>query len=223
MEKEDLTKLYAKRKWLQKSSSFLNQIILKDMSDDEGSDKSGSDEDSEKSESEEEESEEEESSGGIPKFDPKISSSSCTYSKDKRTATYTKSSWAGTILATKSNKWATKLGANCGYLMVGMAPKTIQKDTSNYSSNGYYLYTSTGGMYGTGGLSNKSFTSSDYNQGTVYGFVYDKKKGTLTIYKNGTKLGVAVDNIKKLELYPAFDFYYQNATAELVKAKFSKK
>jgi hypothetical protein len=28
MEKEDLTKLYAKRKWLQKSSSFLNQIIL---------------------------------------------------------------------------------------------------------------------------------------------------------------------------------------------------
>jgi len=34
MEKEDLTKLYAKKKWLQKSTSFLNQIILKDMDDD---------------------------------------------------------------------------------------------------------------------------------------------------------------------------------------------
>ena len=28
MEKEDLTKLYSKKKWLQKSSTFLNQIIL---------------------------------------------------------------------------------------------------------------------------------------------------------------------------------------------------
>jgi hypothetical protein len=206
MEKEDLQKLYSKKKWLQKSSSFLNQIILKDMDD--GEDGSGSEKDSEEgSDKESEESEEEEESGGgIPKFMPKLSSSSCSYSNKNRTATYQKSSWAGTILASKSNKWATKLGQNCGYLMVGMAPKTINKDTSNYSSNGYYLYTSTGGMYGTGGLSNKSFTQSDYNVGTVYGFVYDKKKGTLTIYKNGQKLGVAVDNIKKLELYPAFDF-----------------
>jgi len=45
MEKEDLTKLYAKRKWLQKSTSFLNQLILKDMDD--GSEE-GSDKDSEK-------------------------------------------------------------------------------------------------------------------------------------------------------------------------------
>jgi hypothetical protein len=42
LEKEDLTKMYAKKKWLQKSSSFLNIIIMKDMDDDEsgsGSDK----------------------------------------------------------------------------------------------------------------------------------------------------------------------------------------
>jgi len=148
------------------------------MSDgEEGSDKSDKDsEDSDKSEKSESEEEEEEEGGGIPKFLPKLSSSSCTYSNKNRTATYQKSSWAGTILASKSNKWATKLGSNCGYLMVGMAPKTITKDASNYSTNGYYLYTSTGGIYGTGNISNKSFTSSDYNQGTIYGFVYDKKK-----------------------------------------------
>jgi len=57
MEKEDLTKLYSKKKWLQKSSSFLNQIIMKDMDDDDEdlSDKSS------KSENETEESDEEES------------------------------------------------------------------------------------------------------------------------------------------------------------------
>jgi len=64
MEKEDLTKMYAKKKWLQKSSTFLNQIILKDMSDDE----SGSEKDSEE---EEEEEEEEEGSSSTAVWDPK--------------------------------------------------------------------------------------------------------------------------------------------------------
>jgi hypothetical protein len=31
LEKEDLTKLYAKKKWLKNSKSFLNIIIMKDM------------------------------------------------------------------------------------------------------------------------------------------------------------------------------------------------
>jgi len=56
MEKEDLTKLYAKKKWLQKSSSFLNIIIMKDMDDDSGSG-SGSEKDSEEETEEEEEGE----------------------------------------------------------------------------------------------------------------------------------------------------------------------
>jgi Ran GTPase-activating protein (RanGAP) involved in mRNA processing and transport len=91
MEKEDLQKLYSKKKWLQKSSTFLNQIILKDMedSDEEGSDKDseeGSDKDSE------EEEEEEEEEGGIPKFQPKLSSLNFKFSKGNRIAEYTQNS-----------------------------------------------------------------------------------------------------------------------------------
>jgi len=79
MEKEDLTKMYAKKKWLQKSSTFLNQIILKDMSDDE----SGSEKDSE--EEEEEEEEEEGSSSSSAVWDPKNSHASYyTYDKKKK-------------------------------------------------------------------------------------------------------------------------------------------
>jgi len=80
MEKEDLTKIYAKKKWLQKSSSFLNQIILKDMSDgSDGSEKSGSE-----SEEEEEEEEEEDDTGSSKcEFDPKKSHTSYSYNKKK--------------------------------------------------------------------------------------------------------------------------------------------
>jgi len=62
MDKEDLTKLYAKKKWLQKSSSFLNQIILKDMDDsEEGSDKDSED----KEEEDEDEDDDDDEEGGF--------------------------------------------------------------------------------------------------------------------------------------------------------------
>jgi len=52
MEKDDLTKLYAKKKWLQKSSTFLNQIILKDMEDSDDKE-SGSEKEDEEEEGDE--------------------------------------------------------------------------------------------------------------------------------------------------------------------------
>jgi len=52
MEKEDLSKLYAKKKWLQKSSSFLSQIIAKDLQEDE--DKEGDEEEEEEEEEDDE-------------------------------------------------------------------------------------------------------------------------------------------------------------------------
>jgi len=62
MDKEDLTKLYAKKNWLQKSSSFLNQIILKDMDDsEEGSDKDSED----KEEEDEDEDDDDDEEGGF--------------------------------------------------------------------------------------------------------------------------------------------------------------
>jgi len=196
---------------------------MKDNSDE--SDGSDSDSDSDKSSKDSDsesgsESEEEKSSGGLPKFLPKLSHTSYSYSNKNRTCTWSGSSWQGTAVATKTSKYAVKLGSNCGYLMLGFAnPKNLNKFSSNYSNGGYYLYTSTGGLYG-GGSSNKSFTQYDYNVGTIYGFIYDKKKGKIVIYKNGTKLGDAWTGIKNLTLHPVFDFYYSGSTIDFVKPKF---
>jgi hypothetical protein len=49
LDKEDLLKLYQKKKWIHDHNNFLNKIIAKDIEDDESgseSDKSGSDSDS---------------------------------------------------------------------------------------------------------------------------------------------------------------------------------
>jgi len=81
MEKEDLTKLYAKKKWLQKSPTFLNQIILKDLSDDE----SGSEKDSDE---EEEEEEEEEDGGSDTKWDKKLHGTNYQIDKKKKLLTH---------------------------------------------------------------------------------------------------------------------------------------
>jgi len=101
MEKEDLTKLYAKKKWLQKSSSFLNQIILKDMSDDE----EGSEKDSEeKEDSEEEEGSDEEggSSGSPMAFDVKKSNTNFKFEKKNKIVTSTtSSSWSASCITKK--------------------------------------------------------------------------------------------------------------------------
>jgi len=66
MEKEDLIKVYTKRKWLHESSSFQNQIILKgmDSGDEEEGEKSDSDKESGSDKEEEESEEESEEEGG---------------------------------------------------------------------------------------------------------------------------------------------------------------
>jgi len=178
-----------KKKWLQKSSTFLNIIISKDHSDDDsGSDsKSGSDSDSKSdsssdsksgsdSESKSEEEEEDSDSDGIPRFTPKLSSTTLKFSKGNKVATYSGSSnWQGTALASKSLKWGVKLLNNCSDLMIGLAPKSINKSGNNYNSCGYYFYTSNGYKYAQSNLC-QSFTSGGYANGTVYGFEYNKKK-----------------------------------------------
>jgi len=77
MERYDLTKLCVKKKWMCKSSNFLNQIIKKDLdgfdgSDDEKSSGSKSESSSDKSETESSESkedeDEDEDDGEVSKF-----------------------------------------------------------------------------------------------------------------------------------------------------------
>jgi len=190
------------------------------MSDDE----SGSEKDSEE---EEEEEEEEEGSSSTAVWDPKNSHASYyTYDKKKKTATYsyTGNYWCGTVVGKKNSKFAIKLGGNAMYCMVGLAdPSKLNKSSYNYSSNnGHFYYPSGSSLYGSGSVG--GFQSGDCNAGTVYGFNYDKKKGEIKVYKNGTLMGIAFKGIKGLKtLCPAVEGYYQNSTYEFVKPKFSKK
>jgi len=220
MEKEDLTKLYAKKKWLQKSSSFLNQIILKDMDDsDEGSKSEGEEE-----EEEEEEDDEEGGGGSALAFDVKKSNTNLKFEKkNKICTTTTSSSWYANGITKKSNKFATKFGANCGTIMIGFARLDVNVNQSNYTVNGWYYYTSCGSIYSQDGDSNRSYTSVDNNVGTTYGFKYDKKKGTITIYRNQKSLGVAVTvkdkKVANKGLLPNFNFYNAGSVVELIKFK----
>jgi len=173
LEKEDLTKLYGKKKWLQKSSSFLNLIIMKDLDSEDG----GSDKDSEASDEEEKEEDEDEAGGECKAWDKKLSNQTYyTYQNKDKQITYSgNTNWLGTAIGKKSSKYSLKMGTNCTYCMLGMAdPKKINKSASNYNGGGHFYYPSGSSLYGTGNIG--SFQSSDINSGTVYGFAYDSKK-----------------------------------------------
>jgi len=203
-----------------KSSVFLNAILLKDADSNEGSDSKDDSEKSDKS-SDKSSDESEEEGGSITKWDKKLSSSYYTFSNNDRTCTYTysSSSWYGTCVAKKSDKYGLKLGASATYIMMGFAePSKLNKNISNYSNGGHYYYPSGSSLYGIGSVG--SFQSGDCNQGTIYSFKYDKKKGEISIYKNGSIMGIAFKNIKKLKLQPVIDAYYGSSTYELVKPKF---
>jgi len=184
LDKETMVKMGKKSegKWLQKNSSWLNQIVAKDDDDSEksGSDDSDKSDKSDKSDSDSEKSddsdksdeEDEEGEGGsLPQFDKKLSSSTLIFSKKNTRAKYNSSGWCGTAISKSfvSSYSIKLLNSFCTYLMVGYAPKTIKKNGDNYSSNGYYLYIEDGSLYSQNGDSGKNFTSGDKTQGIIYG------------------------------------------------------
>jgi hypothetical protein len=113
-----------------------------------------------------------------------LSSTTLAFSKKNKVATYNADDWQGTALGTKATQYAIKLlNSQCQYLMIGFAPKNINKGGNNYSSCGYYLYITSGTLYSQNGDSDKGYGSGDENQGTVWGVKWDKKKGTLSYNK----------------------------------------
>jgi len=170
LEKEDLTKLYAKKKWLQKSSTFLNIIIMKDMDDDDedGSEKSTEDEE------EEEEGSDSESGGSLPVYDVKLSHNS--YKYDKKTKIFTCTTGWYTAISTKPHdKFTVELMSNAGSYMVGFISKASYNQSASNYNTGHYWYCSSTGLYGTG--ERLSFSAgAGSNQGTKIGCSFNRKK-----------------------------------------------
>jgi hypothetical protein len=82
-----------------------------------------------KSDSEEEEEDEDE----IPTFQPKLGSETIKYEKKKKIAIYPFGSndWKGTALGTRTTKYSIKILDKCNNLMIGFAPKDIDKNGEN--------------------------------------------------------------------------------------------
>jgi len=104
--------------------------------------------------------------------------------------------------------------------MVGFAPKTINKNGSNYNQCGYYFYLSNGYKYAQGGICQQFSNGSHYQQNSIIGMKYNRKKGEISVYKDKQNLGVAFSSLKKLDLFPSLDFNTNNASIEFVKPKF---
>jgi len=190
MEKEDLTKLYAKKKWLQKSSSFLNQIILKDMSDNDDDSESKSD-----SEEESEEKDDSEDSGKKYQIEDPISKkmvkkwSFTTGWIIKRGTKLTKGKHTIKVkieqLSFSGNTWA---------LIIGVINDSHQLNTHlgayntgwGYIASGYKNHASSSGLaYG-----------EKYGAGDTITLILNLSKGTIEFKKNKKSQGVAFTNIK---------------------------
>lgn len=185
-------------------------------------DKSSNSKSSNSSNSSNSDSSDEDEDDGPSTFNPKASSSSIKFSKKNKVATYNSSDWNGTAIGIKkAEKYAIKLlTSNCNGLMVGYAPKNINKNGNNYNQVGYYFYLSNGYKYSQGNVCQIFVGGSHGQQGTVIGMKYNKKKGEITLFKEKNNQGVIWSGIKNLSLFPCIDFSTNAASIELVKPKF---
>ena len=102
--------------------------------------------------------------------------------------------WNATALCSKSSKFAIRLlSVTNGSIMIGLAPKTFQKDSQIFNSCGWYYNIYDGTCYSQSGDSRRSFTSISPNRavGTIIGIDWNQSTGAVSIFCNGQNMGVA--------------------------------
>ena len=102
--------------------------------------------------------------------------------------------WNATALCSKSSKFAIRLlSVTNGGIMIGLAPKTFQKDSQILNSCGWYYNIYDGTCYSQSGDSRRSFTSISPNRavGTIIGIDWNQSTGAVSIFCNGQNMGVA--------------------------------
>jgi len=125
-----------------------------------------------------------------------------------------------------ATKFTMEIGANCSSLMIGFVNKTSWNQNSSNYNNGHCWYATSSGLYGNNKVNgNSSFQSGGNSQGTKFGAVFDKKKKTISFYKNGVLLTpIAFDKLdSKAKLMPIIDCCTSGATFKFVKGKYKKK
>jgi len=146
---------------------------------------------------------EEDRSTTVVEFQPAFCGSKATLSNsNRRIKKDSLDGWDCAALGTKCNHFSIRLLNNCPYLMVGMAPQGINKEGTNYTTCGWYLYCSSGGLYSQSGDGNKAYAQKCSDNGTV--ITVTLKDGCLSFSVNGVDKGVAFRGLPD-NLFPAFN------------------
>jgi hypothetical protein len=107
--------------------------------------------------------------------------------------------------------------------MVGMIPKAkYNQNQSNYNA-GHCLYVSSSYLYGQNITGGNSYSGLSYNQGSVIGMEFFRKKGMIGYYFNGSYIRDAFQiNDKKVKMFPIIDVCGSGVSFKFVKPKFKK-
>jgi len=141
-----------------------------------------------------------------------VNTSYCTLSNENKTISATcYSSWNCNAIGSKPEciddvySYKLTIVSGGGNLMIGFAPSTMSLTSSTYSSCGWYLYQSGGGLYSQAGDSSRAYASS-FSVGATIICKYNPSKSTISFTINGTDKGTAFNNVSG-DLYPAINFY----------------
>lgn len=150
-------------------------------------------------------------------FDPTYCSTHLMLShNNKRVLKDAKPETNRSALGTKCNKFSIRLIKNCGGLMVGMAPRTINKEGRNWNSCGWYLHCGTGCLFSQDNLRKREYMPKEnYAEGTIIE-VELSSEGDLSYTVDGEPMGVAYQGLKDMDLYPAFDMWRDNCEFEFL-------
>lgn len=108
--------------------------------------------------------------------------------------------------------------------MYGFCPDNKYTQSSSNYSNGHTWYVNSSCLYGSNFYNgSSSFPQGETTSGTIYGAVYNKKKGEIYFYKNSKFIQIGFVNLKNLKMFPIIDSYDSNATFQFSKGKYKKK
>jgi len=114
------------------------------------------------------------------------------------------------------HEWTVILGENCQYVMIGIATNNTNPIGQNYESNGYYLYTHDGNLYGQNGVNCVTYHKSRLHENQRISVKLDMDAKSLTFAVDGVWKGIAWGTIPQATYYPSFDVYTSQATFTVI-------
>jgi hypothetical protein len=149
-------------------------------------------------------------------WDTSICGSHITLSNGNRTATKVTggSTWNSAVLGVSAcDHYSIKICKRVnGNIMVGLAPKSGFNIAGN-NSCGYYLSARNGKIYGQNRMF--SYAAEPITNGSTITVIYNKQAQEISFKIDNKDCGVVFNKVTG-DLFPAVEFYDQNASVELL-------